>query len=52
MSNEFLDQIWKVCKGGGMGLLHSGDVADLACSNRAERGWAARPVIMEMCGIV
>ena len=29
MSNEFRDQIWKVCKGSGMGLLHSGDMADL-----------------------
>ena len=35
-----------------MGLLHSGDVADLAYYNRAERGWAACPVIKEMCGIV
>ena len=40
MSNEFPDQIWKVCKGSGMGLLHSGDVADLAYYNRAQRGWA------------
>ena len=35
-----------------MGLLHSRDVADLADYNRAERGWAACPAIMEMYGIV
>ena len=46
------DQIWKVCKGSGMGRLHSGDGADLTYNNRAEWGWAACPVIMEMCGIV
>ena len=33
MSNEFPDQIWKVRKGSGMGLPHSGDVADLAYYN-------------------
>ena len=43
MSNEFFDESWKVCKGSGMGLLHSGGVADFAHCNRAERGWAARP---------
>ena len=52
MPNEFLDQIWKVCEGSGMGLLHSGDVADLAYYNRADRGWAACPVIMGAYGIV
>ena len=29
-SNEFPDRIWKVRRGSGMGLLCSGDVADLA----------------------
>ena len=52
MSNEFPDQIWKVRKRSGMGLLHSRDVADLANYNRAERGWAACPVILESYGIV
>ena len=52
MSNEFPDQIWKVRKRSGMGLLHSRDVADLANYNRAERGWAACLVILESYGIV
>ena len=52
MSNEFPDQIWKVRKRSGMGLLHSRDVADLANYNRAERGWAACPVILESYGLV
>ena len=52
MSNEFPEQIWKVCKESGMGLLHSGDLADLAYYHRAERGWAACSVIMEAYGIV
>ena len=52
MSNMFPDRIWKVCKGSGMGLLHSGDLADLAYYNRAERDWASCPAIMETYGIV
>ena len=52
MSNEFPDQIWKVCKGRCMGLLHAGDVADLAYYNGAERVWAACSVIMEAYGIM
>ena len=51
MSNKFPDRIWKVCKGSGMGLLHSGDLADLAYYNRAERNWATCPVTMKMYGI-
>ena len=35
-----------------MGLLHSGDVADVANYNRAERSWAACLVILESYGIV
>ena len=52
MSNEVPDLIWQVCRGSGMGLLHPGDLADVAYYNGAEGGWAACPAIMEMCGIV
>ena len=40
MSSEVPDQIWQVCRGSGVGLSHSGDVAHLAYNNRAERVWA------------
>ena len=35
-----------------MELPHLGDVADLPHYHRAERGWAACPVIMEIHGMV
>lgn len=38
-SPHFLDRLWKVIRGSGMGLPHSGEVADLALLTRMER-WA------------
>ena len=40
-SRYFPDQFWQVVLGSGMGLPHSGGVADLALLTRME-GWAIR----------
>ncbi|CAK0873709.1 unnamed protein product [Prorocentrum cordatum] len=37
--SKFPGRVWKVVKGTGMGLQHSGDLSDLALANRMER-WA------------
>jgi hypothetical protein len=45
MSPLLENRIFRVAKGSGMGLVHSGDLCDLALCNRAELCWAAAAAV-------
>lgn len=45
------DRLWMVRQGSGMGLKHSGDLADCALLLKAEVSWAVNPGVMQEHGI-
>ena len=51
MSKYICNRVFKVCEGSGMGLLHSGDVADAALLKMAEARYAVMPSVMNCMGI-
>ena len=51
--NRLLPQrTWKVVRGSGTGLVHSGETCDLALANLAEVGWLANSEVRKKFGIL
>eukprot|EP00933_Yihiella_yeosuensis_P044464 TRINITY_DN39620_c0_g1_i1.p1 TRINITY_DN39620_c0_g1~~TRINITY_DN39620_c0_g1_i1.p1 ORF type:complete len:635 (+),score=76.46 TRINITY_DN39620_c0_g1_i1:476-2380(+) len=49
--HELQGRVWKVLRGSGMGLKHSGDLADSALLFKAEHAWACNRDVMNFHGI-
>ena len=45
------NRVWRVKQGSGMGLRHSGDLADLSMYNLCEKVWALSTDVATDCGI-
>ena len=43
--------LWRVSEGSGMGLPHSGEVADAAFHWKVEHRWATRPRVQQAFGV-